>query len=390
MLISLRARHAIRCAFGALLYCGIVVALTPAQAQEEVAVGQQLAPYAAPVLPPPSTTVNGVSTTLHLDAETLGVIGGDGQRGAVSLAAFQANFGLDTAQAGWWRGGQFDLMLVGLRGSGNLQTRSGDLQLPSNLWAPNFLRVYQATYRQDFGPTFLQVGVQDMNNTFDVTDVAGHLHNASFGISPTLTGNANIATYPNPGLGAFGGVDLGGGASVQAGLWQADPPGMQGALRRGALAIAEFDQTWGSDAQGPSTTLKFGAWHQHNSPDGSSADGSGIYGIGQWTWTGSDQRQWGSFVQFGYSPAAPNVIRSYVGGGVRVEGLLPARPSDVLTVGVARAAPVGMLAETVVEAVYSLRLAHHLYLQPDLQHVRNPGGIPGRQWVAGLRLHLEQ
>ncbi len=373
----------------AALLCAVGACATPALAQQDPTTTQQLAPFAAPVLPPPSAVTNGLSTTLHLDAETLGVVGGDGQRGAVSLAAVQAALGLDTTQAGWWQGGRFDLVLMGLRANGNLQTRSGDVQLPSNLWAPNFLRVYQATYKQDFGPAFVQVGIQDMNNTFDVTDVAGHLHNASFGISPTLTGNANIATFPNPGLGAFGGVDLGGGTSVQAGLWQADPPGLQGATRRGALAIAEIDQTWDGGKDGIDTTLKFGTWHQHNTDAGRGADGSGVYGIGQWTWLGADKRHWGGFVQLGYSPSAPNQIRSYVGAGVRVQGVLPQRPADTLTVGVARAAPLGLQAETVIETVYSLQLARHIYLQPDLQRVRNPGGLPGQQWVAGLRLHLE-
>lgn len=372
-------------------WLGLAVLAAPPMARAaDPAPAQQLAPFAAPVLPPPTELQEGLSTALHLDAETLGVVGGQGQRGAVSLAAFQAALSLDTAKAGWWPGGQFDFMLMGQRASSNLQTRTGDIQLPSNLWAPDFLRVYQATYKQTFGPAFVQAGIQDVNNTFDVSDVAGHLHNASFGISPTLTGNADFPTYPNPGLGVYGGVDLGGGASVQAGVWQADPPGLAGALRRGSLRIAEFDQTWDGGDSGTTTTLKFGAWQQHNTQLGRQGDGSGVYGVGQWTWAGAGGRQWGAFLQAGYSPAAPNAIRSYLGAGARLRGLLADRPQDVLTVGVARARAVGLRIETVVEAVYSLQLARHIYLQPDVQRIQNPGGAAGMQVVAGLRVHIEQ
>lgn len=349
----------------------------------------QLAPYAAPITPPGQTWNRGLSTTLHLDAETLGVVGGHGARQAISIAAFQAAATLDTAQAGWWNGGQFDLMLMGLRSSGNLQTATDTVQLPSNLWAPNFLRLYQLSYRQQLGPGFVQGGIMDVNNTFDTTGVAGHLHNASFGIAPTLTSNANIATFPNPGLGLMGGLDLGSGWSAQAGVWQGDPPGMAGALHRGALWIAEADRTWRNAAQ-TQGTLKLGVWHlqQNNPADG--ADAGGLYAVSEWRWRDAARRDWAAFLQGGWSPAASNPVQGYVGAGVRVLGVNPDRPADVLTLGIAQARLNALPSETVTEAVYSLQFAPHLYLQPDIQHIRHPGGASASQWVAGLRVHIEQ
>jgi porin len=61
----------------------------------------------------------------------------------------------------------------------------------------------------------------------------------------------------------------------------------------------------------------------------------------------------------------------------------------VLTVGVGQARPRGLPAETVLEAVYSLQIAPHVYLQPDIQRIDHPGGGAGRQWLAGLRMHIE-
>ncbi|MGE4378254.1 MAG: hypothetical protein AB7E10_12950 [Burkholderiaceae bacterium] len=99
---------------------------------------EPLAPYSAPYTPPAQSWGQGLSSLLHLDAEALGVVGGRGARRPLGLAAVQAGLSLDTEQAGWWRQGQFDLMLMGLRASGNLPQRSGDAQLPTSLWAPDF------------------------------------------------------------------------------------------------------------------------------------------------------------------------------------------------------------------------------------------------------------
>lgn len=362
--------------------------LHPASAQT-TGTSLQLAPYAAPITPPGQTWNKGLSTSLHLDAETLGVIGGNGARQAISVAAFQAVATLDTAQAGWWNGGQFDVMLMGLRSNGNLQTATNTVQLPSNLWAPNFLRLYQLSYRQQIGPGFVQGGILDMNNTFDTTGVAGHLHNASFGIAPTLTSNANIATFPNPGLGLMGGLDLGAGWSAQAGVWQGDPPGMAGALHRGALWVAEADRSWDASEQNRGT-LKLGVWHLQQSNPAYGADSGGLYAVNEWRWKDAARREWAAFLQAGWSPAASNPVQAYLGGGVRLVGINPDRPADVLTVGIAQARLQALPNETVVEAVYSLQFAPHIYLQPDVQCIRHPGGSSGQQWVAGLRVHIEQ
>lgn len=346
----------------------------------------QLAPFTAPVAPPATTWSNGLSTLLHFDAESVGIVGGSGRRRAISVGAFQAGLTLDTRRAGWWSGGQFDVMAMGLRNDGNLQATTGDAQLPSNLWAPNFLRIYQLSYRQTVGAGFVQGGIMDVNNSFDVTEVAGHLHNASFGIAPTLTGNADIATFPSPGLGLLGGLDLGDGLSAQAGVWQGDPPGLSGALRRGALLLGEIDKTW-NRGRGNATTLKLGLWHQHQTDVPTAA---GVYAIAEQSWRDAQHRRWSAFLQAGNAPEASSPVSAYLGAGVRARGLNAFRPADVLTVGLARARLRQLRAETVLEVVYSMKIAGHVYLQPDFQRIAHPGGGPGMQTVAGLRIHIER
>ncbi len=374
------------------LLCSAALSWCPVAAAQDIgfdAASGPIAPFTAPIAPPATRLPNGLSTLLHLDADTLAVVGGAGARQAISVAAFQAGISLDTSLAGWWSGGQFDLMAMGLRNEGDLQTATGDVQLPSNLWAPNFLRIYQFSYLQAIGAGFVQGGIMDVNNRFDVTEVAGHLHNASFGIAPTLTGNANIATFPNPGLGLVAGSDLGAGLSVQAGIWQADPPGMAGALDRGALALGEVDKVWGK-GNGAGTTLKFGLWHRHRAGRPDAAEAAGAYAIAEHSWRDAGFRDWSVFLQAGNAPKESSPVSAYLGAGVRVRGLNPARPADVLTVGIARARLRGLRAEAVIELVYSMEIAPHVYLQPDLQRIANPGGGPGMQTVAGLRVHIER
>lgn len=349
----------------------------------------QINPLPASTLPPQPPTSSPLSISAHMDAEVLAVVGGTGRRQSASTVVAQTALTWDTGRAGLWPGGQFRVSLAGLRTNADFAAASGDLQLPSNIWATNFLRVYQATYRQDFGANFVQAGIMDVNSLFDVTEVAGQLLNASFGISPTLTANANIATYPSPGLGLAGGMQLGSGRSIQAGLWQADPPSMTGALNRGALAIVEGAQDWNLGSKGQ-ITAKLGLWHQHNAPLGRNADSNGLYGLGQWTWDGAGGTQWGTFVQIGSAPRNTDGVYRYLAAGLRAQGLSAARPDDVLSIGVARATPTGLQPETVMELVYSMPIAPHVYLQPDVQHILHPGGGPGTQTVAGLRIHIER
>ena len=381
------------------------VAQTPGSEPGNEAGNEPLAPYSAPYTPPAQSWGQGLSSLLHLDAEALGVVGGRGARRPLAVAAVQAGLSLDTEQAGWWRQGQFDLMLMGLRASGNLPQRSGDAQLPTSLWAPDFLRVYQASYRQGTGSAFVQGGVMDLANQFNVTEVAGHLHNASFGSTPTLTENARLATFPNPGLAMVAGADLGRGWSAQAGLWQGNPPAGTGALR-GALFMAEVARDFGGadgadgvdaddvaradDAAAGSkagTTLKLG-WWQHRLQG--TAGASGPYGIVQHSWRDEARRLWSLFAQAGRAPQAASMVRSYLGAGARVRGLFAARPADVLTLGLAQVRQPLQRAETVWELVYSTELAPHVYVQPDLQYITRPGGGPGTQTVLGLRVHVEQ
>lgn len=131
-------------------------------------------------------------------------VSGGLQSRAASSALLQWGGSLDTGAAHWWPGGHIDFSIEGVRADGNLPARTGAIQLPSNEWSPNFLRVYQLTYTQDLGPTQWRAGIMDLNQYFGSSDVAGLLQNGTFGLAPNFTGNFNAPSFPNPGLGLMG------------------------------------------------------------------------------------------------------------------------------------------------------------------------------------------
>ena len=350
-----------------------------------LAITMWLAQSAAPVS---AASADAWSRSGRLDLDTMSNVSGGLQSRAASSALLQWNARVDTAAAGWWPGGHADFSLEGVRSDGNLPARTGAVQLPSNEWAPNFLRIYQLSYAQDLGSSQLRVGIMDMNQYFEASDVADLLHNGTFGLSPNFTANINDPSFPNPGLGLMDNVQVTPGWQARAGVWQGNPPGLSGALHEGALGIAEVERDWGGSTAQPATDLKLGAWHEAHAPGhGFGATTSGAYVVGETRWNAA-QRSWGAFVLAGTSPAQVNLVTEFAAGGLLVSGLLPQRPQDQASVGVGRVNLRAPAPETFVEAVYSWQISAALALQPDLQWFDHPGGANADAWVGGIRVHL--
>ena len=342
----------------------------------------------SPSLPALAEDHSAWSSSGRLDLDAMANVAGGLQSGPASSALFQWGASLDIAAAGWWPGGHVDFSLEGVRSEGNLPARTGAVQLPSNEWAPNFLRVYQLTYAQDLGAAQLRAGIMDLNQYFEASDVADLLHNGSFGMAPNFTANFNDPSFPNPGLGLMGNWQVGPGWQARAGLWQGNPPVLGGALHEGAVGIAEVEHDWGGSTEHPGTDLKLGAWHYaHAADSGFGVTTSGAYVVGETRWQAA-RRSWGAFVMAGTSPAQVDLVTEFAAAGLLVTGLLPQRPQDQFSLGFGRVKLNAAAPETFVEAVYSWQLGPSLSLQPDLQWFDHPGGSNRGAWVGGLRLHL--
>ncbi|MGC9162901.1 MAG: carbohydrate porin [Thiomonas sp.] len=339
------------------------------------------------VLPAAHADSVALSTSGRLDLQSQANLSGGLQSRAASSALLQWGGSLDTAAAHWWQGGLIEFSIEGVRSDGNLPSRTGAIQYPNNEWAPNFLRLYQLTYRQQLGAAAVRVGIMDINQYFETSDVPNLLQNSSFGLAPNFTANFNDPSFPTPGLGAMVEYPLGAAWTARAGVWQGNPPGLSGALRQGALWIGEV-QWSGAATQGdmPAQDLKLGAWRYRQNDPSIGPSTAGAYLVGQTRWTYGTQ-QWGAFVLAGTSPARVNLVTRFFAAGMLVTGPFSSRPQDQFSVGLSRVNLRAPAPETVLELVYSLQITPALAVQPDVQRFWHPGGINPGALVAGLRLH---
>ncbi|MHB1691214.1 MAG: carbohydrate porin [Thiomonas sp.] len=329
-----------------------------------------------------------LSTSGRLDLTRMANLSGGLQSRPASSALFQWGGSLATGPALGWPGGLIEFSIEGVRSDGNLPARTGAIQMPSNAWAPNFLRVYQLTYRQQLGAAAVRVGIMDITQYFEVSDLSSLLQNSSFGLMPTLTANLNAPTFPNPGLGAMAEYRFNPDSLARAGVWQGNPPALAGALHQGALWIGEVERDWTAPNQSsPQSDLKLGVWHDSESDPMIGPTTSGGYLVGETRWATGTQ-QWGAFILAGTSPGQVNLVTQFVAAGFIVTGPFVSRPQDQFSLGVSRVNLHAPAPETVLEAVYSWQLTPALALQPDVQRFWHPGGTNPSAVVAGLRVHL--
>lgn len=330
-----------------------------------------------------------LTTSGRLDLDSMTNVASGLQSGPASSALFQWGGTLNTGAAHWWPGGRIEFSVEGVRSAGHLPARTGAIQLPSNEWAPNFLRVYQLTYAQNLGPAELRAGVMDLNQYFEASDVAGLLHNGTFGMAPNFSANFNVPSFPNPGLGLMGNWRFSPEWQARTGVWQGNPPGLAGALHDGALVIGEAERDWPGAAADdePRADLKFGVWHYRQGDRSLGPTISGGYLVGEMRWK-AGERQWGAFVMAGTTPARVNLVTEFLGGGVLVTGLLPGRSQDQFSLGFGRVNLRAPHPEIVAEAVYSWQLTSAVSVQPDVQWLGHPGGTNSNALVAGVRVHI--
>lgn len=328
-------------------------------------------------LPPPQ---KGLSFSLHWDTDIYANLNGGAKRGYATDSVASAHFALDTGALGAWQGGQFSLGLQAIT-STHPSRYVGDIQTVSNLDAPNQQHIAQLWYSQAFGENKVRAGLIDLNAFFDVTNTADMFTNASFGISPSITGDVPTPTYPNPSWGVM--TQLGKNSNDwQFGLFQGNPHRRSSALHGGSMLIAE--RGWSSAQTG--THLGIGAWYrQVPASGGLPTHDWGMYAIFEHTLPGHPHAS--AFLQTGISPGQINPIPAYLGAGVRFYDV--SRIVSEWGVGFARAWIRGRSAETSVETTALIPFDNSVFtLQPDVQYVFHPSGVYPNALVFALRLHM--
>ncbi len=291
----------------------------------------------------------------------------------------------------------------------------GDTQTLSNIEAVGSIRLYEAWISKDFGPNRLKFGLVDLNSEFDLQETAGLFLNSSDGIAAEFshTGRNGPSIFPQPGLAVTAAIKPADGWLINLGVFDG-VPGDAAHPRAfaiklsgddGALVVAQATRRW-DDA----LRLEAGIWAYTASfpaldqlgPDGQPVrlrasrgayaliDGHIAGGHEQ----GSDLHGW---LRAGIADGRVDRIDRYVGGGLVLASPLAGRDEDSVGVSVMRAMfsadarraiPALGLAETTIEATWRFPLPHGFAIQPDLQYIIDPSGVPGTPdaLVAGVRL----
>lgn len=289
----------------------------------------------------------------------------------------------------------------------------GVVQAYSNIDARNTQQLAQFWFEQRWieDRIRLRVGKMDANGEFAWVDAASRFLHSSMGFSPTIL---SLPTYPNPSTGGilFGqvcdGFELGVGVFDGAGQ-EGERTGRKGI---GTLfgdpsdlfLIGEGRLTWELPfASSLSGRFAVGGWHHTGTfarfSGGPDKGTEGLYLVAeQRLWrpaaqpatddgeaaaegTVDDDRGISAFAQFGTADEAVSSVEIHIGGGIRWRGLFAARPGDVIGCGFSRAELTDRMgsgfsenSEVAYEFFYSARITPWMFVQPDVQFIKDPGG----------------
>ncbi|HWH38742.1 MAG TPA: carbohydrate porin [Usitatibacter sp.] len=307
---------------------------------------------------------------------------------------------------------------------GNPSRYVGDAQGVSSISGPAAAKIYEA-WIQTNSPgnhaSFL-VGLYDLNTEFYRLQSSALFFNASFGIGPEFaqSGVAGPSIFPDTSLGLRAAAKPIEGCVLRMAVLDGVPferpdgghhpfASGDGVLVVGEVAFLDRARESMRPANGKlrlgrnaqlgnyDTKLAFGAWRYTGTfADLSETDAagrptmhhgsSGFYAIGDRMLyrRGDDGTRVNGFVQAGVGDARVNRFGSYLGAGITVAGLVPARADDEAGLAVAYARngshylaslPPGTAtnAETAIELTYLVQATSWLAVQPDLQYVVHPG-----------------
>lgn len=321
---------------------------------------------------------------------------------------------LDLEKAIGWTGGEVYAGMYWIGGKGLSAFDVGNLFVMSNIEATPAIRLGEVYFKQAFFDEFLTVKIGQLaaDGDFATSETAGLFVNSTFGW-PGLNGTdlpSGGPAYPVPNPGVHALVKFNDALSFQAGVYNGDPAGDNGAnkhntgwpIHTGAFAIGELIYDNKSDLPGQ---YKVGAWYNSLkfadlrypiNHDGSYA----LYGvIDQTVWqsagggdlkdpTPAGAQSLSVFARAVITPQSNrNLIDYYFDAGFNAKGFVPTRDEDIFGVAVAyghisnraqaadrdAGAPVRS-SEIAIEASYKAQIAPWLNIQPFAQYIVRPGG----------------
>jgi porin len=286
----------------------------------------------------------------------------------------------------------------------------GDAQVTSNIDTPPAAHLFEAYVKKTSADQTMSatVGLINLNGMFDVQDVGSLFLNASHGIGPDYS-QTGPSIFPVSAFGAVGEWHVTDNLILRGGVFDAVPGDANDPNRfvyirvagdEGAHLVAE------GEYDGDRVVVKLGHWS--NTVAAPRIDGtgdkrmSGTYGQVQFTLTqeaAHPDQGLKAWVRAGVADKDTLAIDQYSGGGLVYAGPLPGRDDDFAGFAIARAhfgapyraAVASLTSETTYELSYQAAIRPGLSLEPDVQYVVHPGGVPGvkNAVVVGVRLKLD-
>ncbi|HZC59650.1 MAG TPA: carbohydrate porin [Chthoniobacterales bacterium] len=354
------------------------------------------------------TEDRGVTISAEYTGEGMGDLVGGIKTGATYEGLLRLGLTLDLEKLVCWKGATFYASSLYPHGEGISQDHSGDFNIASNITAYNSFRLDELWLDQKFLPDktlSIRLGQLASDVAFLLSATSALFVNAAFGTVPTISFNNNLPIYPFGGLGIRVAYTPASGWFVRAGVFDGDPGDPSTVnkygvafhlnLSGGVIVLAEAGYAINSsaDSKGLAGYYKIGAWYdscpeetpqirsQHNSDAGFCAI------VDQMIYRKSDIAP-GSLTAFFRISAAPdqniNLVPFYVDGGFNLDGPFPCRDKDIFGMALGYTllsdhftpvnTPIRSGHETVFETSYKIQINDHLFLQPDIQYILNPGG----------------
>ncbi|MCB0324739.1 MAG: carbohydrate porin [Bdellovibrionales bacterium] len=353
----------------------------------------------------------GVEVETILTGDVVGNAVGGLERDTTVLGNLDIAATLDTGKAGWWENGTVFIYFLGNTGDPASEF-IGDLQVTSNIEAPETLKLYEAWYDHSFadGSVSLLVGLHDYNSEFDVISSAGTLLNSSFGIGPDIS-QVGPSIFPTTAVAARLKValpgDLYGLAAVYDGV-----PGSPNNPRGTHIQFGSDDGLFWAGELGAVGVEGSGYYKASMGLWGHSAEvedfseqvrdrNSGLYLLGERrVFTESEDETQGLvlFGRVGFARESRNAVSHYFGAGLSYLGLFEGRDADTLALGVARAelsddyrvvTPESTDAETAIELNYRIAVSDFFAITPDVTVVLDPGASRGVDDAVVLTVRTE-
>jgi len=362
----------------------------------------------------------GLDVRLNYTADLLGNLRGGIRRGWTYQGLAKIGVDLDFEGAFGWRGGRAYVSALQIHGPSLTDRYVGAFATLSSIDARPATRLFEAWFEQTLpgDAASLRIGQMAVDQEFYLSGRAGHFVNASFGwpaiFAEALPAGGNAYPIATPGVR----LRLGGeeeGLSFRLGVFNGDPDpngrnrsGTRFDLTGGTFVIGELSYAFTGALPG---TYRVGAWHHSGRFEalrsGESRRGNhSLYAVADqtlWRPDPESERGIGVFARVAGVPGGRNKLNLALDAGVTWQGMLAARPDDVLGLGVSHArlsaaereaalARGALLrrGETVVELSYAAQVVPGWQVQPVGQLVFGPGGDPDRRRAAviGLRTSL--